>query len=146
MKGDHLADPHHATRYCKPSCVQHGQPTVGAFEIGGNEQHLSVNWLEYFAASGNTSRTQQMQSIREAFHEKPFSLRPNGRFAVLNVGLSKRQITAAHGRSIDFLHWPEDKEESHSGVFGYGPDDLAIQLELKNLVTPEDIFPAVPSE
>ena len=144
MKGDELQSGDHVARYCKPSSVQDDLPTVTAFEIKEAGGHLSVNWLEYFAEAESQSPCELIPYVRDAFLKKGFTLRPSGRFAVLSVGLSTQRIASAQDRTVSFLHWPEDDDESHSGIFGYGPDDLAIRLELKNLVTTENVFAAAP--
>lgn len=144
MKGDSLTDSASVSRYCKPTWVDRGQPSVAAFEMSENSKHLSVNWLEHFASLGATSRDAQLQRVRDAFRAKGYGLRRNGRFAVLPVGASRDRIAAKHSRGVDFRHWPEDGDESHAGIVGYGPEDFAIALELKNMVTPEGIFAAVP--
>lgn len=146
MKGDPLPHSDEVSRYCKPSWVHKGELTVAAFEIAGGVSHLSVNWLQYFVRMGATDRVSQLDSIREAFVAKGYELRANGRFAVLNVGRVARTVALEINREIEVLHWPEDEDDSHSGIFGYGPDDLAVALELKNLLRAEDVFAAVPPQ
>ena len=58
-------------------------PLPGAFDI--NETHdgcLSVNWIEYF---GNLDLKDAIDRIRDVFRNKNYTIKPTGRFAVLNV-------------------------------------------------------------
>ncbi len=55
MAASPLPDDDHVSRYCKPSAVgRDGLPLANAFELRPAckqrpaEDHLSVNWLEYF--------------------------------------------------------------------------------------------------
>ena len=41
------------------------------------DNHLSVNWLEFFRATGLSVAVEQVQ---QTFEAKGFQLRPNGRF------------------------------------------------------------------
>ena len=77
------------------------------------------------------------------FREKNFALRPNGRFAVLNVGAVKTAVYEGVGYSLRFDHLPFDGDQSHAGIFGYTADDLAVAAELAVLVAPEDVHPAL---
>ena len=144
MKGDPLPHTDEVSRYCRPSSVHNGQPVASAFELRPGDEHLSVNWLQFFESIGATGRQQQVHQVREAFRAKGYQLRPNGRFAVMPVGQAARTVASALDKAIAFMHWPEDGDDSHAGIFGYGPDDLAVALELKNLVRPEDVFAAIP--
>ena len=88
-----------------------------------------------------------MSQIRAAFAAKNYTLKPSGRFAVVNVGESKAAINAASlNVTIDFKHWPivdPFPDPSHSGIFGYGADDLKIAVELKLLVLQSSVYPTV---
>lgn len=142
MKGDPIPDVDHTARYCKPSWVQDGVPLVDAFLNAANEAHVSVNWMEFFDVD---AREEQISRIRAVFAAKGYVLKPNGRFAVLNVGNSVLQVEEGAQKIISFLHWPEDNDDSHSGIFDYGAEDLQVAVELANSITPYAVFLAVPN-
>ena len=133
-----LPDGDHVSRYCKPSAVaQNGLPMAAAFELRPGEDYLSVNWLEYFGAPSVDAAG---ESVRNAFRAKDFSLSPNGRFAVLNVGTIKSAISGAVADTARVEHLPVDNDESHSGVLGYTPDDLAVAVAIRELVGRENMY------
>ena len=110
---------------------------AAAFELRPGEDYLSVNWLEYFGAP---SVDAAVESVRNAFRAKDFSLSPNGRFAVLNVGTIKSAISGAVADTARVEHLPVDNDESHSGVLGYTPDDLAVAVAIRELVGRENMY------
>ena len=112
-----------------------------AFIPRQDEDYLSVNWLEYF---GETELNAAVERVREVFHSKGFTLRPNGRFAVLNVEAAKTAVHEAVGRTLNIEHLPLSDDPSHSGILGYSSEDLAVAVELAALITPQDIHQAVP--
>ena len=112
-----------------------------AFIPRQSEDYLSVNWLEYF---GETELNAAIERVREVFHGKSFQVRPNGRFAVLNVGNTKMAVAEAVGRTLTIDHSPLSDDQSHAGIFGYASEDLAVAIELTALVTSQDVHPAVP--
>ena len=121
-----LPDDDHFSRYCRPSAVaRDGLPMAAAFELRPGEDHLSVNWLEYLDAPDLNAA---IESVRNTFRAKGFGLRRNGRFAALNVRV---------------VHLPVDDDESHSGVFGYTADDLAVAVAIRALVGRDHMHPAV---
>jgi len=90
-----IPDRDHLSRYCKPSTVDDGLPTASAFELRPGEDHLSVNWLEYFAAPDLATA---VHLVRSAFHDKAYRLRPGGRFAVFPCGAAKIAVSDGTGR------------------------------------------------
>ena len=138
MRGDRILDRNHVARHCKPTWVDDGLPLIAAFLNDRNQAHVSVNWLEFFDVAG---REAQIEQIRKAFRAKGYTLRKNGRFAVLNVGDSAVRVKQATDKVIRFIHWPEVDDPSHSGIFDYRAEDFQVALELTNLVAPGDIFP-----
>ena len=111
-----------------------------AFQLRKGESYLSVNWLEHFRAA---SVSAAVERVREAFRAKGYGLRPNGRFAVLNVGAAKMAVHAAMRRSLLIEHLPEPDDDSHAGIVGYSAEDLAVAVELAALVGSGDVHPAV---
>ena len=112
-----------------------------AFIPRRSEDYLSVNWLEYF---GETDLNAAVERVREVFRSKEFQVRPNGRFAVLNIGTAKTAIHEAVGRTLNVDHLPLNDDQSHAGILGYASEDLAVAIELAALVTSQDVHPAVP--
>ena len=141
MSGTELPDADHVSRYCKPTAVgQDGLPIAAAFELRPGEDHLSVNWLEYFGAPDPQAA---VDYVRNAFHTKGYRLRRHGRFAALNIGAVKTAVSETVEGPARVEHLPEDDDESHSGIFGYTAGNLAVAVEIKALVSAENVFPAV---
>lgn len=110
-------------------------PLAAAFEMRASEEHLSVNWLEYLEAPEIDTAVDR---VRGAFRKKGYKVSRNGRFAVLQVGALKEAAVQA-GTALTVEHLPEDDDESHSGVFGYTRDDLAVAVEIATLVRREHV-------
>ena len=141
MSGGQLPDDDHASRYCKPTAVDDdGLPMTGAFVPRNGEDYLSANWLEYFT---EPDLSRAVQRVRAAFRNKGYALRPQGCFAVLNVGAVKTVVLEAVGRTLRIDHLPLNNDPSHAGILGYSADDLAVAVELKALVRNQDVHLAV---
>ncbi len=141
MNGELLSSEDHVSRYCKPTTVEDDLPSVSAFMLRTGEDHLSVNWLEYF---GVLSRHTAVQRIREAFQSKDYRLGKSGQLAVLNVAaISNIAHEIAHG-SLRVEHLPLEDDPSHAGILGYSADDFEIAVEIRAIVGREDVYPAVP--
>ena len=141
MTGTQVPDNDHVARYCKPSAVdEQGMPTAAAFQRRDEESHLSVNWLEH---GGTRDLAEAMRLTRDSFIGRGYRLRPNGRFAILNVGSAKEVVLQALGHSLKIDHLPFDGDPSHAGIHGYPrDDDLAVATELKALIARRDVHPA----
>ena len=140
-KGLELPNEHHVSRYCRPGTVQNGMPLVGAFKLKDTEEHLSVNWLEYFELD---TKDANLSKARQALIEKEYTIRKGGRFAVLNVGLARNTVLSGAKKPIRIMHWPKDDDPSHSGIFDYAAVDLQVALDLRSMVTPNDVYPVLP--
>ena len=140
MTNSPIPDDDHVSRYCKPSSVDDGIPTSSAFLPRQGEEYLSVNWLEFF---GEPTLGAAVERIREVFSEKGYRVSRNGRFATLNVGEAKTAVEEATGRALSIDYLPLDDDQSHAGIRGYTSDDLAIAVELANLVTRENVHASV---
>ena len=116
-----------------------GLPLAAAFELRSGEEHLSVNWLEYLNASDLGTAVDQ---VRGVFQARGYRLRPNERFATLNVGATKKALAEAGAAMARVEHLPVEDDESHSGVFGYSEDDFAVAVELRALVHRNEVYPA----
>ena len=142
MTNQPLPNDDHISRYCKPSAIdESGMPMVNAFSLRQGEDHLSVNWLEFF---DETELKAAVERVREVFRSKDFQVRPNGRFVVLNVGAAKIAVHEAVGRTLNIDHLPLSDDPSHAGILGYASEDLAVTVELAALVTSQDVHPAIP--
>lgn len=141
MRGDEPPDDHHLSRYCKPSAVgPDGLPLAAAFELRPGEDHLSVNWLERL---GEADLDAAVDRVRTVFQARGYRVKPHGRFAVVRVGAAKAAVSETVERAARVEHLPLDDDESHSGVFGYTADDLAVAVALRDLVNRENVHPAV---
>ena len=141
MTAQSLPDDDHVSRYCKPSAVdERGLPLSASFIPKQGEEYLSVNWLEYF---GETNLPAAVERVRVVFLQKGYRLRKNGQFAVLNVGAAKTAVREGVDRSLRINHLSLDDDESHSGILGYTSQDLAVAVELRALVTRQDVHAAV---
>ena len=138
----HIPIPDHDTvsRYCSPRTVQDGQLLSSAFVPRETETYLSVNWLEFLSADLPTA----FDNVRAAFQAKEYHVRPNGRFAVRNVGAAKHVVFEAAATHLRVLHWPEDKDPSHSGIFDFPENAQAAALELAVLARQNEVYPAIP--
>ena len=72
-----------------------------AFLLRPDEPGLSVNWLEAF---GDDDQSHKLSEVRRLFRLR---LSPNGRFAKLNVGQTKRYV-AKEADAIGILSVPLD--------------------------------------
>ena len=111
-----------------------------AFEMRVEENHLSVNWVEFFETPDMVAA---VDKIREAFRSKGYSLRASGRFAVLGIEEIKLIGIEKARPSLHVNHLPLEDDESHAGIFGYTPDDLEVAAEIRALVGQSDVYPAV---
>ena len=117
-----------------------GGGAAGPRHFQDKNDDLSVNWLEYF---GTRDMEKNIDSIRTAFRAKNYSLRRNGRFAVLNVRIAKAAIEASCSRSLRFEHDPKEDDLSHSAIRGYSGRDLIVATELAALAKERTLYAAV---
>ena len=137
-----IPDLHHIVRYCRPSSVilreslALDEILADAFEFRAepNGWEISVNWLEFLCPT----RPLAVALVREAVGAK-LRLRPNGRFAELNVGLIRAMDLVGDGR-LDVLHRPLIGDPSHSGIWGTPDDSLQIAADLAALFRREGIL------
>lgn len=139
MKRGQIGEKHHVTRYCKPMSVDdNGLPMASAFKLRYKEEYLSVNWLEFFETS---DLPQRIDFVRKAFRDKNYTIKPNGRLAVLRVGEVKDLISRLGLYPVRVEHLPGKNNPSHSGIFGYTASDRLIALEIAGLVRITDMYP-----
>ena len=106
MTGQDLPDADSVVRYVKGTLVDNGRVDGSAFLLRGNEEGLSVNWLEFF--SGRT-RAQQLDAIKPLVRLK---LARSGRFAQLNVGQTLKCISERLD-SARIVHRPLSADDEH---------------------------------
>jgi hypothetical protein len=131
-----LPDSDHIFRYCKKSQLDDdGLPSATAFmRRPPDEEYASVNWLEML--EGNTL-DEQLSKLKEIFNSKNFQLKPNAKFALLNVGATISQTKAIlPDFNLPILYKPTVKnnvviDNTHSGIYNLPfPDEDATVAEL----------------
>ena len=116
MKGPPVPPEEHVVRYVRPTEVDDGEVSAGAFMLRESEASLSVNWKEKLPGDPHEYLTALRKVIR-------LRLARNGRFATLNVGRTKRHLLSHHD-PIDIRSDPLDRTDdyppdpSHAGVTG----------------------------
>ena len=134
MSGPPLPDLDHVARYCKPTAMGTDDlPKVSAFELREGHSSLSVNSLEYFSRDPEVA-------IKEIRHVIQLVLARNGRFAVLGVAATKEAVIAGGGRSPEVFSSPQEGDPSHASIGGYTFDDFNVAVELKALVSQQDVY------
>ena len=137
--GDELPDHDHVVRYVKPSLVEDETIDGGAFLLRTSETALSVNWLEAF--EGN--QQDQLSEVRRLCR---LNLARNGRFALLNVGEAKRQVSGSmEGVGISAAPLaPMDGFEadpSHAEITGLPPGDSDEAMLIGDSIAQCVIYP-----
>ena len=119
MKEDIINDSDHISRYCPfQKLNEDGWPGPVAFQLGDNEEYVSVDWLEFFLKD---SREEQLQNVRSILKKRGYTLQKYAKLAVLNVGYTKDKVK--HGcnnnHEIYVAHRPTlgANIDSHSGIF-----------------------------
>lgn len=125
MTGDDLPADDHVVRYIKPSMIlEDGTPDGSGFRLRTSrpdEAGLSVNWLEAF----EPPKIRQLSEVRRLFR---LDVRPNGRFAELDVGTTLRAVSEEL-KTVRMLHDPLeaadgfDSDPSHAQIVGLPPGD-----------------------
>ena len=122
MKGDQVPVSAHISHCCGASSIESNGTINGtAFRLRKDEEYLSVNWLEFLE---KTSREEEIDEVRNVLRKK-LTLGARSRISVANVGSLIRHIREE--RILTVQHEPEIPDDpSHSGIFGYGIDDILI--------------------
>ncbi len=133
MRGGDLPSGDQIVRYVKPSMIQKDGSVDGSdFRLRPGEAGLSVNWLEAFGPG----KDHQLCEVRRLCRLK---LRPNGRFAEMNVGTVERQV-ADELDALRIIHDPLEAEEefdadpSHAKVVGLPPHESDQALAMGDLI------------
>lgn len=139
MIGNQLPDDHHVVRYVKPSLVEDETIDGGAFLLRASETALSVNWMEAF--EGN--RQDQLSEVRRLSR---LNLARNGRFALLNIGETKRHLSeSVEGIGISAAPLdPTDEFEadpSHAEITGLPPGDSDEAMLIGDMIARCVVYP-----
>ena len=136
MKGDDLPAGDHVVRYTKPSLIlEDGTADGSGFLLRASrpdERGLSVNWLEAFG----WNKDHQLSEVRRLCRLR---LRPNGRFAEMNVGTVLREV-AEELDTLRIVHDPLepdgsfDPDPSHAQIIGLPPGDADQAVLVGDLV------------
>ena len=123
MTGTDLPDDDHVVRYAKPTTVREdGSVDGSAFRLRPSDEGLSVNWLDYYQ---RFDKSQQLDKVRQSSR---LTMRPNGRLAELNIGVTKRHVHA-RVKDLRLIYAPLAAEgehrpdPSHSEIRGLPPGD-----------------------
>ena len=147
MKREDLPAGGQIVRYVKPSMIQEdGTPDGSDFRLRStkpDETGLSVNWLGAF----EPGKTHQLEEVRRLCRLR---LRPNGRFAELNVGTVIRAV-AKELDTLRIVHDPleakegSDADPSHAEIVGLPPGDSDQAAMVGDLIAEcvIDMHPAV---
>ncbi len=147
MKGYSLPADDHIVRYVRPSMIQEDGTADGSeFRVRpatSGETGLAVNWLEAF----EPGKKLQLNEVRRLCRLR---LRPNGRFAEMNVGTVIRVVTTELD-SLRIVHDPLaatehfDADPSHAEITGLPPRNSDLALLVGDLIADciIDMHPAV---
>ncbi len=134
-----LASSDHVARYCRRRDIANGIVARTAFLLRPNERYLSTNRLEHFHDS---DRQFQIAGVRQALTDKGFQVRPTAYFAALNVGVAVAVCKNALNLDIQILTLGESQDPSHTGIYGYSPEDTAAAAVLARSVSTNEVYPA----
>ena len=98
-------------------------------ENGAFEDHLSVNWLEYFGALETKEALKKIRQTKEDRH-----LGGCGKLAVLNVGPTLAAVQKDTGIGLLAAHRTKIKDPSHSGLEGYDVNSDAKHLKMAGAI------------
>ena len=133
MIGKDLPDEDHVVRYVKPTLIDNGKVSRGAFCLRESETGLSVFWLEVFGGD----KTHQIDRVRESCG---LTLSKNGKFAELNVGKTKRCIFENSNYRHEIIiqsTQPSDNRDavwSHSEIIGLPPSNCNKATQIGTLI------------
>jgi hypothetical protein len=92
-----------------------------AFQRRGDEESLSVRWIEYYTDSDDAEKIRKC-----ALEERGArTIGPKSAFAIGRVGQVK-DVCRTRGASVRIVHEPKDNEPSHSGIRRLPRDDLVL--------------------
>lgn len=141
-----LPDGDHIARYISPSRHSDGEIHGTAFQLKSSDGgYLSVNWLEFFSS---TDRYNQINSLREAFQRKGYSVRKSALFSVLKISGLIDYVAAGSDPTVllSAHHIPLENDPSHAGISGIPSDDydMFISQLIAEYANEQESYPAVP--
>ena len=141
MTGRDIPNTDNVARYCNPCTIdEHNMPRVTAFTFRNDEESLSVNWLEFLVKS-NVSEAVNM--VRKLLPNTGYTIRKNGRIAVLGVGdikIAVSKVTCAP----QIKHDPKPKNCSHASIYIETNRYTVAQILARQIRrNPENVYPAI---
>ncbi len=145
MSNIDLPNDDHVVRYAKPTSVREDGSVDGSeFRLRPSDKGLSVNWLDYYQG---IDKSQQLDKVRQSSR---LTMRPNGRLAELNVGVTKRYVQVRQN-TLRFVHVPLAAEgvyqpdPSHGEISGLPPGDSPEAALIGDMIAEciETIHPAI---
>ncbi len=139
MSKQSVPEQDHVSRYCSPKQIDAGTIQASAFILRETEEFLSVNWLEKLCP---LNRNGQIEALRNTFRKK-YSLRPNGKFVVLNVGAICNKIRAetTDNRELQVTYQPKPEDNSHCSISNLKHDDVLIAELIVETI--DESYPAI---
>lgn len=136
MSGDPLPPKDHVSRYCAfTTLLPDGRPSLTSFMVKKGQKILSVNWLEYFNLPDQEAQIAQVRQVIR------MNLGATAKIAVLNVGETIKKVnTNSDKRTLAILHEPTEEDLSHSGIHGYGHEDVLVAQLIAEVV--RETYPA----
>ena len=141
--GPDVPDRDHIVRYAKPSLIEDDEVDGSAFLLRPDELGLSVNWLEAF---GVDDQCHQLSEVRRLCRLR---LSPNGQFAELNVGQTKRYVEEKAG-AIGIISVPLDATDefeadpSHAEIIELPACESDQAMLVGDLIAECVIYPLYP--
>ena len=146
MQTSTIQDNHRLARHCPQSKLDDNKdmPTSAAFmprkKDGVIEDHLSVNWLEYF---GDLETRHALQRIRDTKRDRV--LGGCGKLGVLTVGTTVATVQKETGIELVAAHRTKSDDPSHSSLEGYDVISDAKHLKMAGAILlglkSEDVHP-----
>ncbi len=120
MKGNDLPADDHVVRYVKPSMILEDGVVDGSdfrvCAVRQDEAGLSVNWLEAFPGK----KEHRLNEVRRLFRLR---VRPNGRFAELNVDTILR-VVSEELDTLRIVHDPLEAEDGFEADPSHAPTSI----------------------
>ncbi len=131
-KGQKLLDVHHVMRYVPWAKLRRdGDNNVigflgAAFELRDGEEHLSVNWLEYFQGG----HANQIEECVKEFRSN-LDVKPKGAFGLACVK-SVKDVCQGTGRPIRIIYSPSPNNLSHASIQKLPRNEFSLFESLAN--------------
>lgn len=153
IRKKNIPETNHITRYLKPSVIENDTVLSAGFQYKkgenckANEKELSVNWLEFF--NKKSSIQENLEKVRKVFSDKSYTLRKNGRFAVLNIKKMCDEVKEGTKEQTEVVslitkHTPYKNDLSHSSIIGTfdTEGEFLVSTILASYANDTELFPA----